>query len=225
MDSMTIRVVTIDGPAGAGKSTISKQLAERLNWRLLDTGAMFRAVTWAAIREGLDLEDSAGLDELVDRIRLRFEGSRIWLDEREISGEIRSHDVTSRTKFAANHPKVRSRLKDWQREYARTHSPLIAEGRDQGTIVFPDAVLKIFLTASPQERAKRRHAEFLARGEAIPFEEVLSDLIRRDGEDEVRRIAPLKPAPDAQFVDTTGLDPEQVLTKLERLVLDALAQR
>jgi CMP/dCMP kinase len=210
-----MRVVTIDGPAGAGKSTVARLLAGRLGWRLLDTGAMYRAVALAALRAGVDLESDQALGELAGRLAIRLPPGRVLLDDEDVTDLIRSVEVTRAARHPAQSPRVRRQLVQGQRAFA-AENDVVAEGRDQGTIVFPDALRKFFLTASPAERAGRRHAEFLARGEAIALEDVLRDIRERDAQDEARAIAPLKPAADARIVDTTGLTLDQVVALLEQ---------
>lgn len=207
-------VVTIDGPAGAGKSTVARRLAERLGWRLLDTGAMYRAVTLAAIRSGTDLHSDEALGALADRVTVELPPGKVVLDGEDITAVVRSVEVTRATKFAADSPSVRRRLVVWQRAFADSYD-VVAEGRDQGTVVFPDAARKFFLTASPEERARRRHAEYLARGEAVDLEAVLRDIRERDDRDASRAIAPMVAAADARVVDTTGLEPDAVVALLE----------
>ena len=208
------RVVTIDGPAGTGKSTVSKRLADRLGWRLLDTGAMYRAVTLAALRGGVDLEDDRALGDLTAQLSVQLPAGRVLLDGEDVTASVRGVEVTNATQYVADSPSVRRQLVAWQRAYA-TEDDVIAEGRDQGTIVFPDAFRKFFLTASLEERARRRHAEFVARGEPITLEAVLRGLQERDARDASRAIAPMRPADDALVIDTTGLSLDQVVARIE----------
>jgi CMP/dCMP kinase len=215
------RVVTIDGPAGAGKSTVAQRLAARLGWRLLDTGAMYRAVTLAALRRGVDLGSDQALGELASRLHVSLPEGRVLLDGEDVSATIRSVEVTRATRHSADSPSVRSLLVEWQRAFADSEKNVVTEGRDQGTIVFPDAFRKFYLTASDDERARRRHAEFEARGVSITFEAVLRDVIERDAHDSARAIAPMKPAEDARIIDSTGLDLDEVVDRIEREIRDS----
>jgi cytidylate kinase len=203
------RVVTIDGPAGSGKSTVARIVADRLGWRLLDTGAMYRSVALAALRAGIDLADEEALGALAGRVTVAFPPGQVVLDGQDVTRDIRTVEVTRVTRFAAENPRVRRVLAGWQRAFA-AENDTITEGRDQGTIVFPDAPCKFFLTADPTERARRRHAEFLRRGESISLEDVLRDQQRRDAEDTERAIAPLRAADDATVIDTTGRTIEEI---------------
>jgi cytidylate kinase len=212
------RVVTIDGPAGAGKSTVARRLAERLGWRFLDTGAMYRAVTLAALRDGVDLSSERSLASLAAGLSVSLPPGRVLLGDEDVTAEIRSVDVTRASRFAADSPAVRDRLVSWQRDFA-SMADTVTEGRDQGTIVFPAASRKFFLTATDEERARRRLADHTARGEPLTFEEVLADLRSRDARDLARAIAPMKPARDATVVDTTGMTLDQVVDHLFELVL------
>jgi len=216
-----MRVVTIDGPAGAGKSTVARRLADRIGWRLLDTGAMYRAVALAAIRAGVDLTSDEALGRLVESVAVELPPGRVLLDGEDVSALIRSVEVTRSTRYPADSPSVRRRLVAWQRGFAGSEREVVTEGRDQGTIVFPDAFRKFFLTATDEERARRRLAEFDARGEPVGFEAVLRDLRDRDAQDSARAIAPMRPADDATVVDTTGMDLDRVVALIEAEVLGA----
>ena len=218
-----IRVVTIDGPAGAGKSSVARLLAARLGWRILDTGAMYRAVALAALRRGLDLRSETALGDLVERIEVVVGPDEVYLDGAVVTADIRSPEVTHLTRHAADCPAVRRRLVAWQRAYAAAERDVVTEGRDQGTIVFPDALRKFFLTANDQERARRRQAERAERGDRTPLAETLRQVRDRDAGDQARAIAPLIAADDATHIDSTGLTLDQVVDLMERAVRDRLA--
>jgi cytidylate kinase len=209
------RVITIDGPAGAGKSTVARRIAERFGWRLLDTGAMYRAVTVAALRAGTPLEDDQALGRLAASLSIRLPPGLVLLDGEDITALVRTVEVTNRSRYVADSPSVRRQLVAWQREFAGEYD-VVAEGRDQGTVVFPHAFLKYFLTASLEERARRRHAEFEARRADIPIESVAQDLMDRDARDAARAIAPMKPAADARVIDTTGMLLDTVIARIEQ---------
>lgn len=210
-------IVTIDGPAGAGKSSAARELARRLGFRFLDTGAMYRAVTLAGIERGFDLADGPRLAELAREIHVELNGDRVLLDGRDVTTAIRKFDVTTAIHFAADNPAVRQELVAWQRSAAASND-VVTEGRDQGTVVFPRAECKIFLTAAEEERARRRHADLLNRGENIPFNEVLANQRLRDHRDESRQVGALRKSDDAIEVSTDGLSPDEVVAKLEQIV-------
>jgi cytidylate kinase len=210
-------IVTIDGPAGAGKSSAARELARRLGFRFLDTGAMYRAVTLAARERGLDLADGDALARMVREIRVELAGDRVLLDGHDVTTAIRRFDITTAIHYAADNAAVRGELVEWQREAAAGQNA-VTEGRDQGTVVFPNAECKIFLTANEQERARRRHADLLARGEDISFEDVLANQRLRDHRDAARPVGALVKADDAVEVSTDGLSPEEVVAKLEQIV-------
>jgi len=210
-------IVTIDGPAGAGKSSAARQLAHRLGYEFLDTGAMYRAVTWAALRANIDLADQTLLEQMLDTLHLQMPGDHVILNGEDISSSIRTPEVTAASAHIANSPVVRRRLVDWQRLLAQGRS-LVCEGRDQGTIVFPNAGCKFFLIADPAERAQRRHQELLARGVEVAFEEILQTIKARDERDRNRAIAPMIPASDAILLDSTGLTISQVVDHMEKEV-------
>jgi CMP/dCMP kinase len=210
-------IVTIDGPAGAGKSSAARELARRLGFRFLDTGAMYRAVTLAARDRGVDLADAAALARMVRDIRVELDESRVLLDGNDVTSAIRKFGITTAIHYAADNPDVRSQLVIWQREAAAGRD-VVTEGRDQGTVVFPQAECKIFLTAGEEERAKRRHADLQARGENIPFEEVIANQRLRDQRDSSRPVGALVKAEDAVEVKTDGMTPDEVVGRLEEIV-------
>ncbi len=210
-------IVTIDGPAGAGKSSAARELARRLGFRFLDTGAMYRAVTLAARERGYDLADGEQLARLVGEIHVELVGDRVLLDGNDVTAAIRKFDITTLIHHAADNGAVRGQLVTWQRT-AAAGSNVVTEGRDQGTVVFPDAQCKIFLTADEGERARRRHRDLLGRGEEIPFEEVLANQRLRDERDLSRAVGALRKAEDAIEVSTDGLSPDQVVARLETIV-------
>jgi CMP/dCMP kinase len=210
-------IVAIDGPAGAGKSSISRQLAERLGFQFLDTGAMYRAVALAALRRGLGDGDSSAIARLTGELTMQFDGPRTILDGKDVSAAIRTNEVSAAVYLAADNVAVRERLVELQRRIAAGRDT-VTEGRDQGTVAFPSAECKIFLTASPLERARRRHGELLARGEAATLEEVLAQQADRDRRDATRPVGALIKAKDAVEVVTDGLTQEQVVDRLEAIV-------
>ena len=210
-------IVTIDGPAGAGKSSAARELARRLGFRFLDTGAMYRAVTLAARDRGLDLSDAAALARMVSDIRVELDGGRVLLDGNDVTSAIRRFDITTAIHYAADNADVRSQLVIWQREAAAGRD-VVTEGRDQGTVVFPQAECKIFLTAGEEERAKRRHADLQARGENISFDDVLENQRLRDQRDLSRPVGALLKAGDAVEVRTDGMTPDEVVGRLEEIV-------
>ena len=209
-------IITIDGPAGAGKSTVARALARRLGFRFLDTGAMYRAVALAALRRGYDWDMPDDLARLALKLNIEVDGERILLDGEDVSEAVRTTEVTAVTRYAADNPQVRGHLVELQRRAAGA-SDIVVEGRDQGTVAFPRAECKIFLTAGAEERAKRRLQDLQSQGEPVAFEEVLAAQQRRDGEDASRAVGPLCKAPDAVEVRTDGLTFEQVVDQLERI--------
>jgi CMP/dCMP kinase len=210
-------IITIDGPAGAGKSTVARALARRLGFRFLDTGAMYRAVALAALRRGLDWDAADDLARLARKLDIRTLGERILLDGEDVTDAVRTSDVTAVTRYAADNPQVRATLVDLQRRLA-ADDDVVTEGRDQGTVAFPQAERKIFLTASPAERARRRLCDLQTQGEPVTLEQVLAAQERRDREDAAREVGPLAPAVDAVTVFTDGMTLDQVVAKLESLI-------
>ncbi|HUG20516.1 MAG TPA: (d)CMP kinase [Planctomycetaceae bacterium] len=212
--TLTTTVITIDGPAGTGKSTVSRQLADRLGFEFLDTGAMYRCVAWRCLASGIDLNDSEQIACATNAMTLEFRADRCFVDEQDVTEEIRSSEVTAAASKVAVNPAVRARLVELQREWSHGRS-LVTEGRDQGTVVFPDARLKLFLTAQPEIRAQRRFEQLGETGGSESYESILQQIRERDRRDEQREIAPLVPAPDALVIDTSGMSEDEVLTRLE----------
>lgn len=215
-------IVVIDGPAGAGKSSAARALARRLGFEFLDTGAMYRAVALAALRRGEPLDDPARLAELARSLKIELRGQSVLLDGEDVTSAIRSRQITDLTHYAANNPGVRAHLVELQRQAARGAN-VVSEGRDQGTVVFPDAECKIFLTASPLERARRRQRDMVARGEEVPLDEVLAAQNQRDERDRRRAVGPLVAAPDAIEFCTDGLSREEVVDRLEQIIRPRIA--
>jgi CMP/dCMP kinase len=216
-------IITIDGPAGAGKSSVARALARRLGFRFLDTGAMYRAVALAALRRGLDWDVPADLARLAAKLDLQVVGEEIFMDGDDVTEAVRTSEVTAVTRYAADNPDVRAHLVELQRQLAAGDN-VVTEGRDQGTVAFPKAECKIFLTASPEERARRRWRDLQRQGEPVALAEVLAAQGRRDREDAGRAVGPLVPAPDAVEVCTDGLSLEAVVDRLEQCVRDKSAK-
>jgi cytidylate kinase len=210
-------IVTIDGPAGAGKTSVARALARRLGFRFLDTGAMYRAVTLAAIRQNVDWNDVTALADLAKDLPLEFDEDRVLLGGEDVSRDIRSTDVTRQVQHVADQPVVRQHLVQMQRRLADGQN-VVTEGRDQGTVAFPNAECKVFLTASREERARRRHAELQQRGDTTDVESVLQQQDCRDSRDTSREVGGLVAAEDAQVVITDGMSLEDVVDHLEGMV-------
>lgn len=210
-------IVTIDGPAGAGKSSVARALARRLGFRFLDTGAMYRAVALAGLRQRVDWDRPEQLARLVSQLEIQMDGERILLQGEDVSEAVRSLEVTAATRHAADNPDVRDRLVELQRAVAEQHD-IVTEGRDQGTVAFPHAQCKIYLTASPKLRAQRRLGDLQAQGESATLEEILAAQEKRDREDATRPVGALIVAQDAIEVCTDGMTLEQVVDHLATLV-------
>lgn len=210
--------VALDGPAGAGKSTIAKRAAKALDFIYVDTGALYRTIGLAATRKGVEPQPSDEVDRLLNEINVDLtfneKGEQIvLLDGEDVSGFIRTPEASMMASKISAVPSVRAYLLDLQRNMAKSHN-VIMDGRDIGTVVLPDAKVKIFLTASPEARAKRRYKELCEKGMNVKFDDILNDVITRDYNDTHREIAPLKPAEDSVTVDTTELDFEQSVEKI-----------
>jgi cytidylate kinase len=210
-------IVTIDGPAGAGKSSAAKMLAQRLGFEFLDTGAMYRAVTLAALRQQGTIDDESYLSALLAGMRLDLPAGHVLLNGEDVTGLIRTPQITASSGKIADSRAVRAQLVQWQREIAAGRD-MVCEGRDQGTVVFPNAEAKFFLEASDEERAQRRHREMQAKGETISYEEILDSQRRRDARDACRDIAPMRPAEDAIRIDSTAMSLENVVRMMEEIV-------
>lgn len=210
-------IITLDGPAGAGKSSTARALARRLGWFYMDTGAMYRAVTLVALDRDVPLDDGPRLAALAESLVIAFRDGRVFVGDRDVSAEIRTERITAATRSVADAPPVRDVMKRMQRLLAEGLD-VVTEGRDQGSVVFPRAELKVFLTASPEERARRRHGEEQTRGVATSLDAVLAAQNRRDEGDRVRAVGAMKPADDAVLVETDGLTQEQVVDRLVHLI-------
>lgn len=214
-------VVAIDGPAGAGKSTASRRLAERLGFDFLDTGAIYRCVTLAVLRAGIDSRDFDQVSRLAQKLDVRLEGDRVWIDDREVTQEIRAPEVSAAIGRIADNPAVRERLTFLQRQWVKGKRA-VTEGRDQGTVVFHDSPCKIFLTASDEERARRRCEELASKGINLTFEEVLAQQQTRDAEDRNRQVGGLRRAPDAALLVTDGMSLDEVVERMSEIVASKL---
>jgi CMP/dCMP kinase len=215
-------VIAIDGPAGTGKSSVSKGLARTLGARYLDTGAMYRIVTLAVLRAGVDLGDTPAIESAATDVPLSVgydpDEDRAYLDAEDVSSEIRGDAVTKAVSAVSAVPSVRARLVGLQRELAAGPGSVVVEGRDIGTVVLPDADVKIFLTASAEERARRRNEQNVAGGLVNDYEAVLADVERRDHLDSTRAVSPLRAADDALVVDTSDMSESEVIAHLVELV-------
>jgi cytidylate kinase len=210
----SVPVIAIDGPSGSGKGTLARRIAEHLGWNLLDSGALYRLLALAGLRRGLDPNDEGAHAALAGAINLRFSGDasgeeQIWLGNEEVSRLIRTEQAGEGASRVAAMPAVRTALMERQRQFAQEPG-LVADGRDMGTVVFPDAPLKIFLTASAEERARRRHKQLKDKGLDVSLAALSQELAERDRRDANRAVSPLKPAVDAELIDSTGLTAEQV---------------
>jgi len=210
MTAPALSLIAIDGPSGVGKSTTARRVAARLGWQYLDTGAMYRAAALAVHRAGLSLEDRAGLERLLKGLDLAQEGTRIFLAGEDVSEAIRSQEVTRRVTPVSADARVREVLVEQQRRIG-ARGGWVVDGRDIGTVVFPQACCKVFLTASPEARARRRFLELEAKGQVPVLEEVLADQQRRDQADRSRAVAPLRPAEDAVTLDSSDLILDEVV--------------
>ena len=218
---MTHRIITLDGPAGSGKSTVAREVARRLNYTFLDTGALYRSAAVAVEAAGCDVHDEQKCASVLEKTAINIAGEKTFLNGRDVSEEIRSQHISELASSLAVHPSVRKVLLVIQRSF-KGNTSLVAEGRDTGTVVFPDADLKFYLDAAPEERARRRQREFKGKGSDISMGQVLDDLKNRDRRDSTRATSPLAKAQDAIVVDTTHLKFEEVVEKILSLIQERL---
>jgi len=211
--SASVPVIAIDGPSASGKGTVAAKVAEALGWRYLDSGALYRLATLAALRAGADLDDEEALAQLARDMKVEFRGARAWLDGRDVTEDLRTEEVSAVASRVAARPKVRQALLARQRSF-RAPPGLVADGRDMGSVVFPDAPLKVYLTAGVETRADRRYKQLMEKGMYAKMGDVVEELQRRDERDSSRPVAPLKHYPDAFFLDTTGLSVDQAVQKI-----------
>jgi cytidylate kinase len=211
-------IITIDGPAGTGKSSVALAVAERLGFDFLDTGAMYRAIGLEALRRQANLEDARELAFIARHVKIEFDWSKhpptVILNGEHVGHLLRSGEATRAASYVAVVPAIRELLVNQQRQIGRERGNLVTEGRDQGSIVFPHAELKIYLDATPQERAKRRVAQLRARGEIVDYSEILDQIIARDDRDSKRAVGPLAIPCDARVIDTTSLTQQQVVDQI-----------
>lgn len=213
-------IITIDGPAGAGKSLAARRLAKKLGFRFLDTGAMYRAVTLAGLREQIDWQDTGALAKIAAGLNIQLTDDCVDLNGEDVTKAIRSFEVTTLTRHAADNLAVRKRLIELQQAFADGKN-VVTEGRDQATVVFPEAELKIYLTASDEVRAQRRYVDLISRGEQVTLEEVREKQLQRDKRDLEREFGGLRKAKDSIEVCTDELSADEVVARLERFVRDA----
>ena len=217
MTARSAPVVAIDGPSGSGKGTIGRLLAQRLGWHYLDTGALYRLVALAALRRHIDFSNAQALAAAAAGLDVRFapagHGERIYLDGADVGSELRTERTGDAASKVAAVPEVRTALLQRQRDFA-VGPGLVADGRDVGTVVFPDALLKVVLTASAEARAMRRHKQLKEKGIDVSLPDLSWDIAQRDARDANRTVAPFKPAPDAQVIDSTSLTPEEVVAHI-----------
>lgn len=216
---MSAPVITVDGPSGSGKGTLCALLAKQLGWNLLDSGALYRLLAFAAGNHGIDLTNEEALKQLAAHLDVQFIDKRIILEGEEVTDAIRNEQVGAGASMVASLPAVREALLQRQRAFQEMPG-LVADGRDMGTVVFTDAPLKIFLTASAEERARRRYLQLKAKGDDVNLTSLLDEIRARDERDTQRAVAPLKPAADAILLDSTELSIEQVLERILREVAD-----
>ncbi|MFN3752048.1 MAG: (d)CMP kinase [Thiobacillus sp.] len=205
-----IPVITIDGPSASGKGTVAERVARALGFHFLDSGALYRLTALAAQKAGVALDDEAGVAKLAATLPARFDGGAVWLGDENVTDAIRAEAVGEGASKVAALPAVRAALFERQRAY-RQAPGLVADGRDMGTVIFPEAVAKVFLTASAETRAERRYKQLIEKGNSASLPALVADMQARDARDAARAVAPLKPAPDALLLDTTHMDIESAV--------------
>lgn len=220
--------VAIDGPAGAGKSTVAREVAARLRFLYVDTGAMYRAITYLCVQQGVDPEQGAAIEELLKHHSIEFiQGHNAQLhavvDGLDVTHLLRNPEVSERVSAVAAHPAVRTQLTRWQQAFAQAHS-VVMDGRDIGTVVLPNATVKVFLTADVEERARRRQSEYRRQGFHVALEEIVRAVSERDRKDSEREVAPLSIADDAVKIDSTGKSVEEIVNEILQLVAKADAR-
>ena len=206
-------VIAVDGPAASGKGTIAAAVARALGFHYLDSGSLYRVVALEALRTGTPFDDEPALGRLAAALDIRFDDGMLWLDGEDATVAIRAEEVSAGASMVAVHPTVRQALIELQRAFRRAPG-LVADGRDMGTVVFPDARTKVFVTATAEERARRRHKQLIAKGISITMESLLRDIRERDARDAGRAAAPLKPAADAVLLDTTDLTIDEAIARV-----------
>jgi len=213
MDINNIPVIAIDGPSASGKGTVAQLVSESLGFHYLDSGSLYRLVALKAIRIGVDLNDEEALENIAQNLDVTFVGRKIQLGVEEVADLIRQEIYGNGASKVAAHPRLREALLDRQRAF-RKDPGLVADGRDMCSVVFPDATLKIFLTATPEIRAKRRYKQLMEKGEGVNIATILEDIEARDKRDSIRSVAPLKQSKDSSFIDTTLLNITEVVNKI-----------
>ena len=213
MPNSTIPVITIDGPTASGKGTVAHKVADRLGFHLLDSGALYRLTALSALRRGIDPGDEHALAKVAEHLPVRFNGGHIYLGTEEVSNAIRAEDVGNTASRIAALPAVRHALFGLQLSFRATPG-LVADGRDMGTVIFPGARLKVFLTASVEARAQRRYKQLIDKGFSASMDDLLADLQSRDARDTGRAVAPLAPAEDAHLLDTSGMTAEEAVQQV-----------